>query len=301
MVTARDLVSAVSRELPEVNRSRIIGEPVARNTAPAIAIAAALVLRECRDAVMGVFPADHHIQYEDAYRALVALALDATGGGDLIVLGIPPTRPETGYGYVEFAARPASGSAKPARVARFLEKPTLDKAREFLASGRYFWNSGQFFWRAASILDEIQRWLPGTWETVRGIAGGSAKSFQERMAKEYGHCRSVSIDRGVLERSTQTAGFPAPEIGWSDLGSWEALHELLPKDSAGNCMRSPALAVRSNGNYVDVPGRRTVLLGVSGLVVVETRDALLVCRREDSQDLGDVTDALGKASHRELL
>ncbi|MDE0103800.1 MAG: sugar phosphate nucleotidyltransferase [Bryobacterales bacterium] len=301
VLTSRHLVAAVADELPELEARQIVGEPVAKSTAPAIALATALVLREDQDAVVGVFPSDHHIRDGAAYTDLLRTALRAALGGDLIVVGIPPSRPDTGFGYIEFAEQPGRGSSGPIRVARFREKPDLEQAREFVASGRFYWNSGQFFWQAAVIRDEFRNLLPNTWSIASRIAATGAAETERRLLDTYGRCDSISVDRAILERSARVAGFAAPDIGWSDLGSWQALHALLPKDRFGNCCRSPASAVDSTDNYIDVPERQTVLLGVRGLVVVETNDALLVCRREDAQRLGEVTEALAAAGASDLL
>ncbi len=300
VITSRDLRAAVAQELPEVPLGQIVGEPVARNTAPAVALSAALALRSDPDAVLGVFPSDHHVRDEAAYGRIARLALAAAAGNSqLIVLGIPPTRPETGYGYIEFEASPAGGSAVP--VVRFREKPSVERAREFVAAGRFYWNSGQFFWQARAIGEEFQELLPKTWEIVTRIADAGSARLDRALDESYGDCAALSVDRAILERSGRVAGFSAAGIGWSDLGSWQSLYELLPKDRAANCARSAVSAVRSAGNFVDVPGRRVALLGVSDLVVVEADDALLICRREEAQSLGEVTAALAAGGHSEIL
>lgn len=301
VVTGASMREAVERELPELSPARIIAEPVQRNTAPAIGLATALVLREDPEAVMGVFPADHHIEDEEAYRELVSAALGATDTDRLIVLGIQPTRPETGYGYIEFPPGTRPGSPGPVRVTRFCEKPDLGTANRFLASGRFFWNSGQFFWRASVLGEEMRRHLPRTWSALSEIAGGAAVSIARLLGERYGECESVSVDRAILERSDRVAGFAAGNIGWTDLGTWESLRDLLPRDTEDNCDRTGGTFVRSRGNYVDVPGRHVVLLGASDLIVVEAPDALLICRRSECQNLSDLEQALRKSGRGDLL
>ena len=301
VVTGEPIVDAVRAELPELSPDRVIAEPVQRNTAPAIGLATALLLQHDRDAVMAVFPADHHVEDERAYRDVVTRAIKEARGDRLLVLGIEPSSPQTGYGYIEFPAGTRPGSPDPAPVIRFQEKPDLETARAFVAAGRYFWNSGQFFWRAEVLAAELERHLPSTWARLESIAGGGASGLAGRLAAGYADCESISIDHAVLERSDRVAGFAAGPIGWTDLGSWDSLYELLPKDSAGNCARTAGVFVRAGGNYVDAPGKQVALLGVDGLVVVDTPDALLVCPRSESQGLREVLDALRSAGRRDVL
>ncbi len=301
VVTGLALVDAVARQLPEVPSEQVVGEPVQRNTAPAIGLAAALLRRHDPDAIMAVFPADHHIEDEQAYLALLEPALSAASLDRLIVLGISPQRPETGYGYIEFPAGTRPGGTEPHPVVRFREKPDIDTAKALLATGQFFWNSGQFFWKASVLAEELRLHLPHTWSVLEGIADGSESELPARLAERYGACESVSVDRGILERSDRVSGFAAPDIGWTDLGCWDALHALLPKDADGNCARTQASLLGSAGNYVDVPGKHVALVGVKDMIVVETADALLICPRDESQNIAQITDALGAQDRDDLL
>ena len=300
-LTSEQLQEGVARELPEVLPERIIAEPARRNTAPSIGLAAALLQREDADAVMGVFPADHHVENEKAYSRLLERALAAASGEELIVLGVQPRGPETGYGYIEFPDGTSPGQQGPSQVVSFREKPSLETARRFVSDGRFYWNSGQFFWKASVFVEEMAEHLPETWKVLAGIVGGAPGRFRTRLKETYGACHDVSVDSGILERSRRVAGFAAPDFGWTDLGSWDALHTLLPKDSDGNCARTPGTFVDATGNYVDAPGRHVALLGVDDLIVVETPDALLVCRRGGSQAVRAVVDALRNAGQDDLL
>ena len=301
VVTGEALQDSVAQELPEVSPARIIAEPVQRNTAPAAGLAAALVLRDDPEAVMGVFPADHHLRDEGAYRALLSRALEAASNDQLIVLGIQPTSPETGYGYIEFPAGTQPGSARPVPVKHFREKPDLETAKRFVASGRFYWNSGQFFWKARVLAEEMRRYQASTWGALTWIAGAGAAGLAGRLAERYPECESVSLDHGILERSGRVAGFAAGDIGWTDLGSWDALRSLLPKDSKGNCARSDGTFIRAGGNYLDVPGKYVALMGVDDLIVVESPDALLICRRSESQNIPSLERALREAGRDDLL
>ncbi len=301
ILTGADLLPAVRREIGELPRARILAEPARRNTAPAIGLAAALLARDDPDAVMGVFPADHHFEDESAYRALAARALGAAASDRLVVLGIEPRWPETGYGYIEFPRGTRPGAAALQPVVRFREKPDRATAQAFVAAGRFYWNSGQFFWGASVLLEEMRRYLPDTWSALDWIARGGGADLGRRLAERYAACDRISIDHGILERSRRVAGFAAPDVGWSDLGSWAALHALLPQDARGNSSPGETTFVRASGNLVDVPGRHVALLGVDGLVVVETPDALLVCRRSESQEVGSVVRELRARGRGELL
>ena len=301
VVTSAPLQGSVEAELPEVRSSRVLAEPVQRNTAPAIGLAAALLLREDQNAVMGVFPADHHFERESAYGALLPRLLDATELDKLIVLGIEPTRPDTGYGYIEFPPGTRTGAAAPAPVLRFHEKPDRDAARGYLASRRCYWNSGQFFWKARALAEEMERYMPSTWDALARIADGDRAGLRERLRERYAACESASVDHGILERSARVAGYAAEDLGWSDIGSWGALHELLPQDARGNCDRSGGTFVEASGNYVDVPGKHVAVVGVDNLVVVETLDALMICPREAAQDIRSLEAALRAAGRDDLL
>lgn len=301
VLTTDRLREEVLRELPEVTPEHVIAEPVQRSTCPAIGLAAALLLREDPDAVMGVFPSDHHIADETAYRDLLNRALDSTALEHLIVLGVEPAWPETGYGYIEFERRPDIAGPGPVKVARFTEKPSLETANEFIDSGRHFWNSGQFCWKASTFAQEMQRYLSDTWRVLQRIADQSAGRFRTSLAEAYPTCENVSVDHAVLERSQSVSGFAAPALGWSDLGNWESLYRLLPKDEAANAALTPGTLVEARGNLIDVPGKHVALVGVEGLVVVETPDALLICQRDASQKISSVVDALRETGLDELL
>ena len=301
VLTSEHLREAVARELPEVGPERIIAEPARRNTAPSIGLAAALLQREDPHALMGVFPADHHVENERAYTRLLERALTAASSEDLIVLGVKPRWPETGYGYIEFPDGTRPGQTDPSQVVSFREKPSLENARRFVSDRRFYWNSGQFFWKASVFAEEMAEYLPETWKVVAGIVASAPGQFRTRLEETYGACQDVSVDSGILERSSRVSGLAAPDLGWSDLGSWSALHSLLPKDSDGNCARTSGTFVDATGNYVDVPGKHVAMLGVDDLIVVETTDALLVCRRDGSQAVGDIVDVLRAAGRDDLL
>ena len=302
VLTSGELRDAVRRLLPEVPAGRILAEPAGRNTAPAIGLAAKILLDRDPEAVMGVFPADHHIGRAAAFRRVASAAWREAARGRMVLLGIEPRRPDTGYGYIEFpkdALRP--GSLKPAPVARFREKPDLATARRYLRSGNYLWNAGIFFWPAALYLERLRECLPGTHGRIASLPRFGSRRFSQALAEVFPQCDNISVDYAVLERTDGVLGFAAGDIGWSDLGSFEAVYELLEKDAAGNAARGELLALEARGNYVDAPGKLTALLGVEDLIVVDTADALLVAKRSEAQRVGEIVKALEARGLRGLL
>jgi mannose-1-phosphate guanylyltransferase len=315
IITNNALRSAIIRQLPKLPPKQIIAEPAARNTAPAIGLAAFLLLRQDPDAVLGLFPSDHVIAQPAQYRATLSLAIElAAAGANIVVLGIRPTRPETGYGYIE-AGAPESGSAterNSLRVRRFTEKPDLAMARQFLDEGNYFWNSGMFLWRADMLANALREHLPNSAALLEKIAAAyGTRKFAETFRKLYPKCENISIDYAVLEpRSAKGESeshiFCLPsDFGWNDLGSWKSLHEhhvAKSKPSDGSPISATgSFALNATNNYVHVPGRFVALIGVSNLVIVETEDALLVTTLDQSQDVGQVVKHLDEKKLTHLV
>jgi mannose-1-phosphate guanylyltransferase len=308
VITNQDLRPAVVKQLPKLPKSQVLAEPVGRNTAPAIGLAAFILLRENPVAVLGLFPSDHVIGDEKRYRQTLERGVEiAAAGANIVVLGIRPNRPETGYGYIE-AGSTYSGEAM--RVRRFTEKPDAGKAAEFLAAGNYFWNSGMFLWSARTLADALREHLPKTAPLLEEIAAAfGTRKFAATFRKLYPKCENISVDYAVLEpRSAkgEQAGnifcLPA-DFGWNDLGSWTALHEhhtAKGNPAEGNLVAgSGVFVLNARGNYVYAPGKFVAAVGVSDLVVVETPDALLITSRQQAQDVGKVVKYLDdKKLHR---
>ncbi len=308
IITNEDLRSAVAKQLPKLPKAQVLAEPVGRNTAPAIGLAAFLLLRENPDAVLGLFPSDHVIGDEARYRETLERGIEiAAAGGNIVVLGIRPNRAETGYGYIEVGS---ASQGEALRVRRFTEKPDAKKAAEFVAAGNYFWNSGMFLWSARTLADALQEHLPKTALLLEEIAATvGARKFAATFRKLYPKCENISVDYAVLEpRSAkgEQAGnifcLPA-DFGWNDLGSWTALHEHHTAKSSppeGNLVAaSGVFLLNARGNYVYAPGKFVAAVGVSDLVVVETPDALLITTRQHAQDVGKVVKYLDeKKLHR---
>jgi len=310
VITNGDLRPAILRQLPKLPPKQIVAEPAGRNTAPAIGLAAFLLLRHDPNAVLGLFPSDHVIADPAHYRATLSRGIEiAAAGENIVVLGIRPTRPETGYGYIEAGAPGDDGSL---RVRRFTEKPDLATAKQFLDAGNYFWNSGMFLWRADTLANALREHLPNTAPFLEKIAAAyGTRKFADTFRKLYPKCENISIDYAVLEpRSTKGEGqsriFCLPsDFGWNDLGSWTALHEhhvakAIPGD--GNmASASGSFALNAKNNYVHAPGKFVALVGVSNLVIVETEDALLVTTLDQSQDVGKVVKHLDEKNLKKLV
>jgi len=295
------LRSEIVRQLPEVPPDQIVAEPAQRNTAAAIGLAAHILHSLDPDAVMGVFPSDHVVTRAGRFRQLLRAALRAAEGGSIAVLGIQPRWAETGYGYIEFPRGTTPGSLTPAPVRRFREKPDAAVARRYVAAGRFYWNAGMFFWRADVLLGQLRRHLPKTATLLASLPGFRDPGFEAALQRTFPLAEKISIDYAVLERAQGVVGIPCDEIGWSDLGSWNSIHELLPRDREGNSRRDNVLPSASSGNYVDAPGKLVALLGVKDLIVVDTPDALLVAHRDSAQDVGRIVELLEQRKREDLV
>lgn len=265
-------------------------EPVGRNTAPAIALAAARLSADGADPVMVVLPADHIIKDEARFREHLETAIRAAQGGKLVTFGIRPTRPDTGFGYIK--AHPGGGEGV-CEVERFTEKPDHDTAIGFLESGDYYWNSGMFVWRASVILAEIQRYLPAVYRVIQDILAESraGTDFQQAVEKHFVGMPAISIDYGVLERSDRVSLIPC-DIGWNDVGSWQAVHEIADKDEDGNALQGNVIAVDCRNSLIRAEKRLVAAIGVEDLCVVETADAVLISKSDQTQRVREVVDRL---------
>jgi mannose-1-phosphate guanylyltransferase len=301
ILTNHHLRDEIVRQLPEVPRKQILAEPAQRNTAPAIGLAAHILQSIDADAVMGVFPSDHVIAKPARYLQFVRRAFQAAAGGNIVVLGIQARWPETGYGYIEFPKSVEPGSLSPLRVRRFREKPDTKTAARFVKAGNFYWNAGMFFWKASVLLDALREFQPKTATLLASLPGFGSRRFSSAVSKVFPQCENISIDYAVLEKAPAVAGFATDDFGWNDVGSWNAVYELLPRDTAGNVFRSEALSHSSSGNYVDAEGKLVALLGVNDLVIVDTPDALLIADRSRAQEVGELVKKLEQQKRDELL
>jgi mannose-1-phosphate guanylyltransferase len=310
IITNEHLQREIVRQLPRLSKRQILAEPVGRNTAPAIGLAAFILLNTNPDAVLGLFPSDHVIGNEERYHAVLRSGIEiAASGENIVVLGIRPTRAETGYGYIE-AGSPFQGDAL--RVRRFTEKPDASRAAEFVKAGNYFWNSGMFLWSARTLTRALLQHLPKTASLLQQIAATfGTRKFGVTLARLYPKCENISIDYAVLEprsakgeQDSNIICLPA-DFGWNDLGSWTALHEHHSAKSNppnGNLVTGKGVfTLQAQGNYIHAPGKFVAALGVNNLVVVETEDALLITTRDQAQDVGKVVKYLDEKKLRNLV
>jgi mannose-1-phosphate guanylyltransferase len=309
-VTSVEQSATVRKQLPQAARKRVIVEPLGRNTAAAIALAAFHIRHAAKgDALMAVLPADHYIQETQAYQKIVSTALHvAREPGRMVVLGIPPTRPETGFGYIERVEATIGANGVPVYpVRRFAEKPALETAKEYLKSGNYHWNAGMFFWRVSTILNEMQKHLPATFGMLEGLAAKiGTQKYRSHLRKIYPKLENISVDYAILERATRDRTVPQvfvipAEVGWSDIGSWAAVYELLAKHSGENVLTGKGHVIDASGNFISSAGKFVAAIGVHDLVVVETADALLICPRDRTQDVGKLVKWLEEQKMKELL
>jgi len=317
IITNDLLADTIANQLPEITGKRILREPAARNTAPACGLAAFLLERQSPNTVLGVFPSDHTIGDVARFRRVVCAGAElARRSAAIVVLGVSPTRPETGYGYIELGAAvdpiSASGESIPVRrVRRFTEKPDKMRAKRFVRSGNYAWNSGMFLWTAKTLADAMREHQPKTAAVLEQIAAAwGTPQFDKVFAERYPECESISIDYAVLEpRSAKGEAkselYCLPgDFAWSDLGSWAALHEHVAErtevHNANVVEAEHHVEIASTGCYVFSPKKTVALVGVKDLVVVETDDAILITTREGSQDVGKVVAELKNSGRHDL-
>lgn len=302
VITSEHLRGEILRQIPQVPKDQVVAEPLPRNSAPAIALGTHLIRQRDENAVVGVFPSDHIVTKPAKFTATLKHAFQAAEQDALVVVGIQPRWAETGYGYLEFPKGVTPGQSSPYKVLRFREKPDRPTAARYLKAGRYFWNSGMFFWRASTFLDALNTHLPKTALQIESIRPLGSKGFERDLAEYFPLCESISVDYAVMEKAGNVLGIAAEDFGWNDVGSWQAVYELSRKDAEANAARgAELLSIGSQGNYVDAAGKVVALVGVEDLVIVDTKDALLVARREDAHRVGELVKLIEKKRREELL
>lgn len=287
VLTATDLVDAVREAVPQIPAEQVLAEPVGRNTAPAVGLAAAILAERGEDPAFAVLPSDHLIQPGAAFRDCLGQALElASTEPWLMTFGVRPDRPETGYGYIEVGERVDAASSIH-RVAAFVEKPDRERATAYLDSGRHLWNSGMFCWRASTVLDGLAAHAPDVLSVVRGIAGAGpagTAGFAAALENSFASAPAISVDYALMEKARNVVVVEAT-FEWNDVGHWLAMRELWPDAGGGNAARGEVLAVDATRNIVYGPGRLTALIGLEDHVVVTTDDVTLVCPASRAQDV----------------
>jgi mannose-1-phosphate guanylyltransferase len=291
----------IVRQLPDVPAEQILSEPAQRNTAPACALAAHILQSIDPEAVFGVFPSDAVIGNPAGFVDAARLAFEAAEKGSICVLGIKPRHPETGFGYIEFPQGTRPGIGVATKVLKFREKPHTELAQQYFAAGNYFWNAGMFFWTASTVLHAMRAYQPKTARLIDLLPAIGDAGFATRLAEVFPQCENISVDYGIMEHATNVVGVPCGEFGWNDVGSWDAVYELLPHDADGNAGRSEILSLGSTANYIDCGKKLVALVDVKDLIIVDTPDALLIADRRSAQKVGDVVKALEAKKREEFL
>jgi mannose-1-phosphate guanylyltransferase len=278
-------------QLDHVPPENIIEEPFGRNTAACIGLASVIIKKNDKDAVTLILPADHIIKDKNLFHTTLKSAAEfADESKGLVTIGIPPTRPETGYGYIQIDDKSVSDNIF--KVLTFAEKPNYATAVRFIESGDFMWNSGMFIWRADVILNEIKNYLPDLYDGLETISKDIGNpDYDKTLFNIYGILKSISIDYGIMEKSKQVFLIKG-KFSWSDVGSWEEVYQLSEKNDDGNALKGNIYSDRTIDSYVYSPGKFTAVIGVENLIIINTEEALLICRRDQCQDVKKIVDHL---------
>ena len=298
IVTNAAYTELVLDQLPDLPKENILAEPCARNTAPCIAFAASVIKQKYDDAVMLVLPSDHLIGYEDIYINTLKKAIRAAEQGkNLVTIGITPTYPETGYGYINFGKE----CGDTYEVERFVEKPDLPTAKEYLASGKYLWNSGMFVWKVTSILADMKEFMPDIYDgAVRIGEAFNTPGFEDVLVKEFYAFRSESVDFGIMEKADNIYTIPG-SFGWDDVGSWLAVERINETDDDKNYIEGDVISIGSERTTICGGKRLVAAVGLEDIIIVDTDDAVLVCSKNSTQDVKKVIAQLKEAKREELV
>jgi mannose-1-phosphate guanylyltransferase len=290
----------IKEQLPEIPEENIIDEPFGKNTAACIGLASILIKEKNPDAVTITLPSDHLIKDDEQFReCLLTAAKFADKSKGLVTIGIKPSRPETGYGYIQFDEEEIDNSIH--RVLTFAEKPNLATARRFIESGDFLWNSGIFVWRVDTILNEIQKYLPDLFDGLSKISDSlKTPDFEKELVQVYGQLKSISIDYGVMEKSG-IVYLTKADFYWNDVGNWEAVYEISEKNDDGNALIGDVYAQNSYDSYIFSPRKFTAAIGIENLIIINTNEALLVCHKNNAQDVRQVVDFLKMNKRTELI
>jgi len=301
-VTNEAYADVVRQQIPEVPATNIIGEPEGHGTAPCIGLSALYLRRLDPEAVMAVLTADHYIEKAHELRRALEAAAQVAEEGHLVTLGIQPDRPATGYGYIRRGEKLAEVSGLEVyQVEKFTEKPDLATAQAFLESGRYYWNSGMFIWKVSTILREFEKHMPQLHAQLMEI-DAALGTAEERAVLErvWSEVENETIDYGIMERAEDVAVIPV-DIGWSDVGSWATLLELLPADEEGNVVIGQHVGLDTRGCLIHSSRRLVTTIGLEDMIVVDTEDALLVCPKERAQEVKKLVDMLREMGKEKYL
>lgn len=305
VVTVADQVDDLSRQCPEIPRENFLVEPMPRGTASVVGLAAAALRKRDPQAVMAILGADHFIEDVAYFRSLLASAHTLAAGGYLVTLGIRPTYPATGYGYIQRGEELPGYDFTAYDVKRFREKPDEATARNFVERGDHDWNSGMFIWRVDRIWEEFRQWMPYLFADLEHIERAWDTPQQDAVVQAiWPTIKPETIDYGIMERAGRVAVIPAAGLGWNDVGSWESLFDVFSPDTEGNItIDAQHLGINTKNSLVlsDHTGRLVVTLGLQDVIVIDTKDAVLVCSRQDSQKVRDVVNILKQREDNRYL
>ena len=300
IATNRDYKKLVREQLPEIPEENILCEPVGRNTAPCIGLGAVHIARKYDDAVMFVLPSDHLIKYNTIFLNTLSDAAEvAEQGENLVTLGITPDYPETGYGYIKF--NPNQTMKRAFAVDRFVEKPDLETAKEYLATEQYLWNSGMFIWKVSTILHNMEKYLPETYAGLQRIQNAIATEDEHNvLEQEFEAFHSESIDYGIMEKA-QNIYILSGSFGWDDVGSWLAVERIRQSNEFGNVITGNAVTVDTKNTIIEGSKKLIATVGIEDLIIVDTEDALLICEKDSAGNIKKVLENLKICNRTEYL
>jgi mannose-1-phosphate guanylyltransferase len=302
VVTNKDYKALVLEQLSDIPEENIFLEPVAKNTAPCIGLAAIYIKNKYKDAMMVVLPADHLIKYNELFIDTLKDAIKlAEKESNMATIGIMPSYPETGYGYIHFGAKKEDVGGNAYEVVNFVEKPDIETAKEYLASGKYLWNSGMFVWKASTILVSFHMLLPEIYSGLMQIYGSiGTEEADEILEREFAAFKPESIDYGIMEKAENIYTFPG-NFGWDDVGSWIALERINKTNEKGNVVMGNVITIESKNSIIQAQDKLIATVGIQDLIIVDTEDALLICSKDSTQDVKKVLENLKICNRREYL
>ncbi|MBI3600229.1 MAG: mannose-1-phosphate guanylyltransferase, partial [Nitrospinae bacterium] len=303
IVTANSHVKKLKEQINDIPLENIINEPFGRNTAPCIGLASLFIKKIDRSGVMVVLPADHIIKDEDAFRDIISAGTKVAAERDyLVTLGIKPSYPETGYGYIHAGKRLDKRSGvRIFKVKRFVEKPDINRAKRYIAGGDYFWNGGVFMWRVETILTMIKRFMPDLYDGLMYIEKAiGTKKERSAVRNIYSRIPAISIDHGIMEKAPDVAVIPC-DIGWSDVGTWRALYDILDKDDFNNVVVGKFAGIDTKGCVIHSPEKLVAAIGIKDIVIVASKDAVLICPKEKAQDVKNIVELLKSKGFKRYL
>lgn len=301
VVTNKNYKDLVSKQLKGIPEENILLEPIAKNTAPCIGLAAVHIKKKYEDAIMLVLPSDHLIKYNELFIDTLKDAIRvAKEGNNLVTIGIMPSYPETGYGYINFGSK-KEGNYLAYDVTKFVEKPNIDKAKEYLASGKYLWNSGMFVWKTSTILENFEKLLPDTYNSLMSIYNSIGQKHEQNiLEQEFNQMSSESIDYGIMEHASNIYTFPG-NFGWDDVGSWLAVERIHTTNENGNIVNGNVITIDAKNSIIQGQDKLIATVGIEDLIIVDTEDAMLICSKDKTQDVKKVLENLKICNRREYL